>query len=704
MPQLGSARALALCAPLLLMLVLPAAAQEGPQETIRSAESFEDHTGEEAARHRQLLRRSSSYLGPVGGIHVVEAGSGPAGSLRLQILTDFFLKDDYLWDRDEARYVGGALSLSVTPVEHLELSASMTMRKLRNEGPAFGDEPTSVQSIADPYLDVKTYGEVANGVTLGGDVLLTINTAPADGELDYAGMSVGLRGNLSFDLRRTAARAPLELRLNGGYYFDQSAKGIEQLERERFSALVAGGQSQPTSRNEEFRHLAYRNERFAYQVNRVDHASVAVGLEAPLELSKSFALHPILEWELWIPVNRQDYSCPLVELNGGLLPGDDSCLKREGASSWPHRLTAGARMFPGNAGFSLLAAVEIGLGGTKDFVRELAPTAPYRVMLGAAYTIDFAPKAEPVVTAIAPPPPPPKEGRLHGTVVEQGPGTPVARANVTFTGRDVAPIVTRDDGQFVSAMLPPGEVQLALEAEGYQPGSCSGRIPEEGGDATVRCELIALPRVGTVAGRVVSSEGGPIVGATVQVTGPAARSPVTTADGSFRDIDLAPGDYQARIDHEGFLISISHFHVDAGKESTPQITLVAKPKKSLVKVQKTQLKLLDMVYFNTDTAEIQARSEPLLTEVADALLRTPEVLRVEVQGHTDNVGAADYNLDLSQRRAEAVRDFLLRNGVEASRLEAKGYGLTKPIAPNKGEKGRSKNRRVAFIILERAAP
>jgi outer membrane protein OmpA-like peptidoglycan-associated protein len=169
-------------------------------------------------------------------------------------------------------------------------------------------------------------------------------------------------------------------------------------------------------------------------------------------------------------------------------------------------------------------------------------------------------------------------------------------------------------------------------------------------------------------------------------------------------VDLAPGDYQARIDHPEYLISISHFHVDAAKESAHQITVIAKPKKSLVKMQKTQLKLLDMVYFNTGTAELEARSEPLLTEVADALLRTPEVLRVEVQGHTDNVGEAAYNLDLSQRRAETVRDFLIRNGVEASRLEAKGYGLTKPVAPNKGEKGRAKNRRVAFIILERAAP
>ena len=71
---------------------------------------------------------------------------------------------------------------------------------------------------------------------------------------------------------------------------------------------------------------------------------------------------------------------------------------------------------------------------------------------------------------------------------------------------------------------------------------------------------------------------------------------------------------------------------------------------------------------------------------------------VEVQGHTDNVGKYDYNVDLSERRAQAVRTYLINQGVPAERLTAHGYGPDKPIADNKTKAGRAKNRRVEFNI------
>jgi outer membrane protein OmpA-like peptidoglycan-associated protein len=216
--------------------------------------------------------------------------------------------------------------------------------------------------------------------------------------------------------------------------------------------------------------------------------------------------------------------------------------------------------------------------------------------------------------------------------------------------------------------------------------------------------MVALPRVGTLVGQLVGLDGAPVAGATVQLNGPISRNLITSADGSFRDLDLPPGEYKARVDQEGFLISITSLQIELRKEKTHKIALVPKPKNALVKVEKTRIQLKETVYFSTGTADIEARSLPLLTEVADALLRTPAIQRVEVQGHTDNVGAADYNADLSQRRAESVRNWLAGAGVAPERMEAKGYGLTQPIAPNKGEKGRAKNRRVAFIILERSTP
>jgi OmpA-OmpF porin, OOP family len=665
----------------------------------------------DAQRRRELMHRSNTYYGPVGGIHVVEAGSGAPQSFRLQVISDFFFKNDYLYNGDETRYVGGALSLSVTPIEHLELSAAVTTRSLRNKRTMsslepFNDNSESIQTIGDPYLNIKSYGEVARGVTLGGDFTVAFLTKAGTDTVDYAGTTFGLRGNLSLDLRRMDGHVPLELRLNAGYVFDDSASIVEDVERERLDQLVASGMSNDASGYDEFRQLSLRHERLAYGINRVDRATIALGLEAPLQLSKRVALHPIAEWELWIPVNRQDYDCSRFQFpDGRKVGGQDSCLADEGVDTFPQRITLGARLFPAVRGLNLLAAVEIGVGGTTNFVRELAPTAPYKVILAASYAVDLKP--DPAVTVVkevekrVEVPVAAPEGRVLGSVVEQGSNAPVPNARVTFVGRDLSPVISDASGHFASYAFAPGDVQLELEAEGYRPASCGAKIAEQGGDVNTTCELVALPRVGSVAGRVLDANGAPVPGARVQLTGPETRSPVTDADGRFQEVDLPPGDYQARVEQEGFLISVTPAVVEVRKESTLSLALVPKPKKPLVTINKNKLKLAGTIYFNNDTAELQSRSEPLLTEVADTLLRNPALLQVEVQGHTDNVGAAEHNLELSKRRAEAVKDWLVRAGVSPERLLSQGYGLEKPIAPNVGPTGRAKNRRVEFVILQR---
>jgi outer membrane protein OmpA-like peptidoglycan-associated protein len=83
----------------------------------------------------------------------------------------------------------------------------------------------------------------------------------------------------------------------------------------------------------------------------------------------------------------------------------------------------------------------------------------------------------------------------------------------------------------------------------------------------------------------------------------------------------------------------------------------------------------------------------VLQKVADLLSKDP-ALKVEVQGHTDNVGGDAYNQTLSEARARAVMDWLVKHGVAAGRLTAKGYGKTRPVADNGSDEGRAKNRRV----------
>lgn len=119
--------------------------------------------------------------------------------------------------------------------------------------------------------------------------------------------------------------------------------------------------------------------------------------------------------------------------------------------------------------------------------------------------------------------------------------------------------------------------------------------------------------------------------------------------------------------------------------------------KQLVKIESDSLVLKDKVYFATGTSKVLAQSLPMLEQIAAVMKEHPELTVVQINGHTDNQGGRDYNLKLSQARADAVRSYLVAQGVEPRRLQAKGFGPDQPIADNASAAGREQNRRVEFM-------
>jgi outer membrane protein OmpA-like peptidoglycan-associated protein len=107
---------------------------------------------------------------------------------------------------------------------------------------------------------------------------------------------------------------------------------------------------------------------------------------------------------------------------------------------------------------------------------------------------------------------------------------------------------------------------------------------------------------------------------------------------------------------------------------------------------------LDNVYFDTGKSTIKHASAAELNELKEYLELKPSV-KIEIGGHTDDVGSDEDNMQLSQDRAEAVRNWLVRRGIDGDRIKAKGYGETRPVASNQTAEGRQKNRRTQVRIL-----
>jgi outer membrane protein OmpA-like peptidoglycan-associated protein len=127
------------------------------------------------------------------------------------------------------------------------------------------------------------------------------------------------------------------------------------------------------------------------------------------------------------------------------------------------------------------------------------------------------------------------------------------------------------------------------------------------------------------------------------------------------------------------------------------------PRYLRVQVTEDKLELSQKIFFSYDGDVVLDNSFPLLDEVAEALRDHP-LLKVRIEGHTDGQGTKDHNMKLSVRRAEAVREYLVRKGVARERLDAHGYGPTQRLQSDATPEGRERNRRVEFVIVHERKP
>ena len=212
-------------------------------------------------------------------------------------------------------------------------------------------------------------------------------------------------------------------------------------------------------------------------------------------------------------------------------------------------------------------------------------------------------------------------------------------------------------------------------------------------------ELRVSSRASYVYGRVTDEETGDVIAAQIELfdlgadqrVGLVESDPVT---GEYLIVLAEGSQYALYINETGYLFSSLSFNYEKDDLMTP-----VRKDISLTPIRTGSKTVLNNIFFETDKYELQERSKTELNKVVRFMNNNPEI-RIEISGHTDDVGDDSYNLALSNKRAKSVFDYLTQNGVAPGRMRYAGYGEKAPAFANDSEDNRSKNRRIEFKIID----
>ena len=289
---------------------------------------------------------------------------------------------------------------------------------------------------------------------------------------------------------------------------------------------------------------------------------------------------------------------------------------------------------------------------------------------------------------------------LTGTTFNQKTKQPVvATVEVKMKEQKPVNLKTTVNGNYETRVPEIDEYTLTAAATGFLPFTQSYKVPRVNRDTTFHVDVFLTPLAKQVvlAGDVTDKKTKQkIKNAKVNIVykpDQTVNYSLITNEGNYEQPIASFGWYLFTTSAEGYLTANDSAQV-INEEITPIVKNII-----LTPIEVGLTVRLKNIYFDFDKTTLKSESFVELNKVVDFLKQNSSV-SIEISGHTDSKGSDTYNLNLSQGRSQSVVDYLVRQGIETSRLQARGYGESKPIDTNDTEPGRANNRRVEFTVLK----
>lgn len=588
------------------------------------------------------LSTGSGYYGETGLWRVTSSEPLTSFGLRLSIHGEWFYFKEFLIKDDTTQRHVGDLSVGIVPYDNLELFALYQTFSTYNDKVA----PRLHLSQGNITLGVRYTYPFLRYLSSGTLAGFTLNTKPGDSTYSLGSTGYTLKSITTFD-GKGAGIDLIRIHLNlGAYLIPDNAFGED----------------------------LYIYSHYLLNMNEQRQFLFGFAVDFPL---------------------REERLLPFVEVSLGYPDG-------------PGYASGGIKYQPFES-FDLTLDLVAEFGIFRGTPRYAPTTQQYNIVAGISYGVKPAREIkvvkEKVIERVCDEScrkgrPELPTGFVKGFVYEEGGDTPIGNAIVIMEGTGLSNLATDPIyGDFTTPPIAPGSYNFSIIKEGYEPVMSTLEI-REGEKSVVKFYLKKKIVEGSINVRVVDIRNIPIASPEiVAISGDKQIKIVGGPDGIY-SAKLPAGKWYVVAKAENKLSSGKIVEVVIDQNKEVEFQLKDRPKEILIVVEKDRITLKKKIQFARNSSKIMGDSFIILDMVADAINNNPKIKKVKIEGHTDNTENREKSIKLSQERAEAVREYLIRAGISGDILEATGYGPDKPIASNKTSKGRGQNRRVEFVIEE----